>query len=64
MTDNSGPSQRAVLFKVPNLNQWVTRSDMLHWIQTQKYHDEHKDEPGHQCELCPLRIVFDVDENS
>lgn len=63
-TDHTeGNNQRVAPFKMPNPNQWITRSDMLHWIQTQKYHDEHRDEPGHWCDLCPVRIVFDASED-
>lgn len=55
--------QRVASFKTPNPNQWITRSDMLRWIQMQKYHDEHRNEPGHQCDLCPVRIAFDAGED-
>lgn len=61
-TENDDPRQQVAPFRRSNPNQWITRSDMLHWIQMQKYHDEHKDELGHRCDLCPVRIVFDVDE--
>lgn len=59
--DEPDTYQRVTSFKVPYANQWITRSDMLHWIQMQKYHDEHGNEPG---DLCPVRIVFDVDESN
>jgi len=55
------PSPKIGVFRKVDQPRMMSVAEL---IAAQRWHDEHKDDPEHLCDFCPVKIVFEADDDT